>query len=73
MPEHKFRIGQMVRLQRDPAMSATGSFKVVRQLPATADGALHYRLKGVHEAHERVAAERQLASAQGGPSATRHR
>lgn len=73
MADHKFRIGQIVRLQRDSAMSATGAFEVVRQLPATADGALHYRLKGVHEAHERVAAEHQLASAQGGASATRHK
>lgn len=71
MPDHKFRIGQMVRLQRDFAMSATGAYEVIRQLPATANGELHYRIKGMHEAHERVAAEHQLASAGGGAAASR--
>jgi hypothetical protein len=73
MPDHKFRVGQLVRLQRDSAMSATGAYEVIRQLPATVNGELQYRIKGIHEPHERMAAEHQLTSAGGNGSSGQRR
>jgi hypothetical protein len=75
MAGHKFRVGQTVRLQRDSATSATGHYEVIRLLPATVNGEFQYRIKAVHEAYERMAAEHQLTSAGGSgmPDAQRTR
>jgi hypothetical protein len=61
--QHKFRVGQLVRLHSDASITASGLYEVVRLLPSTANGELQYRLRGVHEPHERIAAQHRLSSA----------
>jgi hypothetical protein len=61
MTEHKFRVGQLVRLQRGEATSATDLYQVVHLVPGTREGELQYRLRGIYEWHERMAVERQIS------------
>jgi hypothetical protein len=60
---HKFRIGQLVRLEADVTTRATGVYSVVQLVPGGVDGVLQYRIKGVHEQHERMVKEHQLTPA----------
>ncbi len=50
-----FRIGQTVRLRRDPMnrTAAIGEYKVIRLLPYSG-GDVQYRIKSALEPHERV-------------------
>lgn len=62
MAEHRFRVGQHVRMMHrypDPAGSAV--YEVVRLMPETANGELHYRVKNP-AGQERAAGESQLSS-----------
>jgi hypothetical protein len=61
MATHKFRVGQKVWLvaTRFDRYIPAGEYEVVRQLPKS-DGEFQYRIKGSHEAHERVVKESQL-------------
>jgi hypothetical protein len=63
MPGHKFRIGQLVRLQPDAMTRAGGVYQIVQLVPGGVDGVLQYRIKGVHEQHERMVREHQLTAA----------
>ncbi len=63
MPGHKFRVGQLVRLQPDGMTRAAGVYQVVQCVPGGVDGVLQYRVKGVHEQHERMVREHQLTAA----------
>jgi hypothetical protein len=58
---HKYSIGQAVRYTAGPfgRFGASGSFKVVKLLPAEGDEQ-QYRIKSEGEAFERVAKESQL-------------
>lgn len=63
MSEHRFSVGQTVRMAHrypDPAGSAL--YEVVRLMPATANGEFHYRVKSP-TGQERAAAESQLSMA----------
>lgn len=62
MAEHRYRLGQFVRMAHrypDPAGSAV--YEVVRLMPATPNGEFHYRVKAV-SGQERAASESQLSS-----------
>lgn len=61
---HRFRSGQLVRLQRTmlSRTAADGDYKVVRQLPETA-GEPQYTIKSLREAYERVVKESELERA----------
>jgi len=63
--KHPFRIGQRVQLSRSVQNrnAASGSYEIVRELPASDDGERQYRLKSESEAHERVAKESELEQA----------
>ena len=63
MSSHKFRIGQLVRLQPDVATRAAGVYSVVQLVPGGVDGILQYRIKSAHEQHERMVKEHQLTAA----------
>jgi hypothetical protein len=59
MPTHKFKIGQTVFLS--PSLSIRGgAYVVTRRLPER-DGEFEYRVKSVHEPHERVVREGELS------------
>jgi hypothetical protein len=63
MAEHKFQVGQIVRL-RSPGAAGPGTvFEVRQKLPAGPDGEVVYRIKALHEAHERMAKESELLPA----------
>lgn len=62
MASHLYRVGQHVRVTHrypDPAGSAV--YEVVRLMPETANGELHYRVKNP-SGQERAASESQLSS-----------
>ena len=63
MPEHRFTVGQRVRVRtRFLDRSGDGVYEVVRQLPATPNGDYHYRIKSPN-GQERAVAETELAPA----------
>jgi hypothetical protein len=57
----QFHSGQTVRLSRSLAhkSAAGGEYKIVRQLPENG-GEQQYRIKSLHEPHERVVKESDL-------------
>ena len=63
MPDHRFTIGQRVRVRtRFLDRSGEGVYEVVRQLPATPNGDYHYRIKS-QNGQERAVAETELTPA----------
>ncbi|MCP8939596.1 hypothetical protein NK718_13800 [Alsobacter sp. SYSU M60028] len=61
---HRFQIGQDVRIvsSTDLRLQMRQSrFKVIRLLPETPEGQPEYRIKGEHEAFERLVLERDIA------------
>jgi hypothetical protein len=62
MPDHRFRLGQIVMLVGRTHNVPPGPYEIVRQLPSeTAD--LKYRIKSRDETHERVVSEHELRPA----------
>ena len=61
MTVHKYAVGQSVRFSPDRLQQSTsrGRFKIVRQLPESAN-VLQYRVKSQVDGHERVVREDQL-------------
>ena len=61
MAEHRFHVGQLVRmLHRYPDPAGSAVYEVVRLMPATANGEFHYRVKAP-SGQERAASESQLS------------
>jgi hypothetical protein len=58
MPDHKFKIGQTVYLERSFALPG-GAYVITARLPER-DGEFEYRIKSVNEPHERAVLESQL-------------
>jgi len=61
---HKFEVGQDVRIVSSTDLRLQmklSRFKVLRLLPETAEGQPEYRIKGEHEAFERLVLERDIA------------
>jgi len=58
---HKFKAGQMVRVlaSQSPNAPPPGTYEIVRAMPS--EGALQYRIKGLHEQFQRVVDEALLA------------
>ena len=60
MADHVFKLGQMVSLNRPlPDHSTSRTFEIIRLLPASVDGEVHYRVRGSDKI-ERAVAESQL-------------
>ena len=59
MNEHKFKVGQVVRVSDIVEKGAPQSYSVTRLLPAEKEGP-QYRLKASDGTQERVVLERQL-------------
>jgi len=66
MADHKFKIGQMVFYHpRDRLIDASRSpYQITARLPSPDDGEPLYRIKSVHEEHERAASESELRPVQ---------
>jgi hypothetical protein len=65
MLDHLFRPGQLVKITSDlyPRTRASGSYRIVSQLPADQSGTNLYRVRSDSEQHDRVVNEAQLSSA----------
>jgi hypothetical protein len=62
---HKFEVGQDVRIVSSTDLRLQmklSRFKVLRLLPETTEGQPEYRIKGEHEAFERLVLERDIAA-----------
>jgi hypothetical protein len=61
--EHKFRVGQVVRMRRGPIHTALSeaTYKVTRLLPATGMDN-QYRLKALKSGQERVVREDEISA-----------
>jgi hypothetical protein len=60
MPNHKFKVGQIVELSPAIARNIPGGvYKDTQQLPER-NGEFEYRIKSVNEPHERVRREIEL-------------
>lgn len=60
--EHRFKLGDQVRMTRSfPDRTGAGVYEIVRLLPQSVDGELHYRLKGVDKI-ERAVGESQIST-----------
>jgi hypothetical protein len=55
----KFKPGQSVEFFRSERMIPPGAYEIVRVVPSES-GEPRYRVRSVHEAHERVAWEHEL-------------
>jgi hypothetical protein len=55
----KFKLGQIVEFIRADHMAARGEYEVVRSMPSDM-GEARYRIRSLHETHERVAWEHEL-------------
>lgn len=61
MAEHRFRVGEQVRMAaRYPDPAGNAIYEIVRLMPETPNGELHYRVKNP-AGQERAAAESQLS------------
>ena len=64
MQDHKFKVGQTVRLLRKniPGRAADGVYQITRAMPF--DGIeVSYRIKAPHETHERAVREGEIERA----------
>ena len=69
---HKFQVKQIVRVLPafGPGAPPAGLYEIVRLMPA-GGGSVSYRVKGMHESHERVVDERCLSADLGNAAAAR--
>jgi hypothetical protein len=58
MPLHKFNVGDIVALKPVNRNVPAGFYEVVKQLPGSSEP--EYRIKSIHEPHQRVAREGEL-------------
>jgi hypothetical protein len=66
MADHKFKIGQMAFFHprsRGVDASTRSPYQITARLPPT-DGEFQYRIKSIHEEHERAASENELRPVQ---------
>ena len=67
MTQATFREGQLVRLRLDQHTGLPDLYQIVSILPVASNGDLQYRLRGIYEAHERMAAEHQISALTNAP------
>jgi hypothetical protein len=63
MPDHKFRIGQIVTLRAPVRFqdAPPGAYVIIARLPQSTDGQFNYRIKHPSELYERTAKENELS------------
>ena len=59
MPTHKFRIGDHVQWSQSYRHMTPDIYEIIKQCPES-NGEFHYRIKGFHEPHARMATESEL-------------
>jgi hypothetical protein len=61
MPAHKYRVGQIVEAAAKVlSVTPPGRYEIVRLMPPTVGGDNQYRIKSLHDGHERVVKESDL-------------
>jgi hypothetical protein len=63
MAEERYRVGQLVRLKVGTTLDAPDLYQVVHILEGPSSGDVQYRLRGIHEPHERHVRDHQISSA----------
>jgi hypothetical protein len=63
MTHSGFRVGQLVRLKAVNALGAPDLYKVVHILDVPPGEDVQYRLRGIHEPHERLVRNHQISPA----------
>ena len=63
MTEARFRLGQLVRLRVGKALDAPDLYQVVHILEEPSRADVQYRLRGIHEPHERHVRDHQISPA----------
>jgi hypothetical protein len=69
MTEHRFAIGQRVRLVGEVRPVANSDYEIMARLPPNGFGEYQYRIRSASEAHERVSLESSLIARDGGVTA----
>ena len=59
MPAHKFQVGDHVQWSQPYRHMTTDVYEIIKQFPE-GNGEFHYRIKGFHEPHARMATESEL-------------
>ena len=63
MPAHKFQVGQIVDAAgKIFSVIPPGRYEIVRLMPPTVGGENQYRIKSLHDRHERVVKESDLSA-----------
>jgi len=71
MPAHRFQVGQIVEAAtRVFGVVPPGKYEIIRLMPPTAGGENQYRIKSLHDRHERVVAEGDLVDSRMGRERT---
>jgi hypothetical protein len=63
MIEERFRVGQLVRLKVSKALDVPDLYQVVHVLREPSSADVQYRLRGIHEPHERHVRDHQISPA----------
>jgi hypothetical protein len=63
MAEERYRVGQLVRLRVGMTLDAPDLYQVVHILDEPSSGDVQYRLRGIHEPHERHVRDHQISPA----------
>ena len=59
MPTHKFQVGDHVQWSQPYRHMTPDIYEIIKEFPES-NGEFHYRIKGFHEPHARMATESEL-------------
>lgn len=63
MPAYKYQVGQVVEAAKSIfGVIPAGRYEIVRHMPPTVSGENQYRIKSLHDGHERVVKETDLSA-----------
>jgi hypothetical protein len=60
MPTHKLQVGEQVQWSQPYCHMTADIYEIIKQFPES-NGEFHYRIKGLHEPHARMATESELS------------
>ncbi|MGF7163506.1 hypothetical protein FHS85_005175 [Rhodoligotrophos appendicifer] len=61
MATRKFKVGQLVRIQKSSAQTPKENFKIVLLMPADQQDIYQYRIQSSLDSHQRMAKETDLS------------
>lgn len=63
MPAYNYQVGQVVEAAKSIfSVIPAGRYEIVRRMPPTVGGENQYRIKSLHDGHERVVKESDLCA-----------